>query len=64
LQKENDPIAKLKSLILETKEVSEDDLKKIDKEIKARIKEAAEFAQESPELPPEDLWTDVLVEVE
>ena len=62
-QKDNDPIAKLKKMILDGGEVSEDELKKIDKDIKARIKEAAEFAETSPELPPEDLWTDVLVEV-
>jgi len=62
-QKNNDPIIKLKKMILDGGNVSEDDLKKIDKDIKARIKEAAEFAEESPELPPEDLWTDVLVEV-
>ena len=40
------------------------DLKAIDKEIKARIKEAAEFAETSPELPSEELWTDVLVPTE
>ncbi len=62
-QKDNDPIVKLKAMILEGGKVSEDELKQIDKEIKARIKDAAEFAEESPELPPEDLWTDVLVEV-
>lgn len=62
-QKDEDPINKLKTLMLNDFDLSEDDLKKIDKEIKARVKEAAEFAQESPELPPEELWTDVLVEV-
>jgi len=62
-QKGNDPITKLKQIILDGGEVTEEELKKIDKDIKARVKEAAEFAEESPELPPEDLWTDVLVEV-
>ncbi len=64
LQKGNDPIIKLKAMMMEEHNVKEEDLKAIDKEIKARIKVAAEFAQESPELPPEDLWTDVLIEVE
>lgn len=63
-QKENDPIVKLKAIMMEEHNVSEEDLKQIDKDIKARVKEAAEFAEESPQLPPEELWTDVLVEVE
>jgi pyruvate dehydrogenase E1 component subunit alpha len=42
--------------------VSEADLKAIDDRIKARVQEAAEFAQESPEPDPSELWTDVLVE--
>ncbi|MCI5059756.1 MAG: pyruvate dehydrogenase (acetyl-transferring) E1 component subunit alpha [Alphaproteobacteria bacterium] len=59
-----DPIVKLKEHMMSNHDVGEDDLKAIDKEVKARVKEAADFAQESPELPPEELWTDVLVEVE
>jgi pyruvate dehydrogenase E1 component alpha subunit len=62
-QKDQDPINKLKTLMMNDFDVAEEDLKKIDKEIKARIKEAEEFAKESPELPPEELWTDILVEV-
>ena len=63
-KKDRDPIINLKAMMMEKFEVDEDELKKIDKDIKARVKEAAEFAQESPELPPEELWTDILVEVE
>lgn len=63
-KKGQDPIVNLKAQMMDAHDVNEDDLKKIDKEIKARIKEAADFAQESPELAPEELWTDVLVEVE
>ena len=62
-RKEQDPIAKVKNMMDEY-EITESDIKAIDKEIKAIVKDAAEFAQESPELPPEELWTDVLVEVE
>lgn len=62
-QKDNDPIVKIKAMMMEQHNVAEEDLKKIDKDIKARVKEAAEFAENSPELPPEDLWTDVLIEV-
>ncbi len=62
-QKDNDPIVKIKAMMMEQHDVSEEDLKKIDKDIKVRVKESAEFAQESPELAPEELWTDVLIEV-
>jgi pyruvate dehydrogenase E1 component alpha subunit len=42
--------------------VDEEALKQIDTDIKARINEAAEFAQASPEPAESELWTDVLVE--
>ena len=42
--------------------VDEDALKQVDAAIKARIAEAAEFAQASPEPAESELWTDVLLE--
>ena len=57
-----DPIDRLKVVMFD-EGVTEDDLKYIDKEIKAIIKETEEFAQTSPEPAAEELWTDVLVEV-
>ncbi len=42
--------------------VAEEALKQIDTDIKARIAEAAEFAQSSPEPDPSELWTDILIE--
>ena len=42
--------------------VAEDELKKIDKEIKDIVVEAAKFAEEAPEPEPSELHTDVLVE--
>ncbi|MGC8469060.1 MAG: pyruvate dehydrogenase (acetyl-transferring) E1 component subunit alpha [Acetobacteraceae bacterium] len=42
--------------------VSEEELKKAEEEIRARIQDAAEFAQSSPEPDPAELYTDVLVE--
>ena len=39
-----------------------DGLKAMDKEIKAIVAEAAEFAQTSPEPEPFELYTDVLLE--
>ncbi len=62
--KENrDPIANIRVKMLEEAGVNEDELKAIEKEIKEIVNEAADFATESPELPPEELWTDVLKEV-
>ena len=42
--------------------LDEEVLKKIDTEVKARVAEAAEFAQASPEPDEKELWTDILVE--
>ena len=39
---------------------TEDDLKAIDKDIRAVVNIAAEFATESPEPDPAELYTDVL----
>jgi pyruvate dehydrogenase E1 component alpha subunit len=42
--------------------VSEDEIKRIDGDIKKIVVEAADFAEQSPEPAPEELYTDVLVE--
>ncbi|MCF3946120.1 MULTISPECIES: pyruvate dehydrogenase (acetyl-transferring) E1 component subunit alpha [Acidiphilium] len=47
---------------LEAQGVPEDRLKAIDDDVKRRIQEAADFAQESPEPDEAELWTDILVE--
>ena len=39
-------------------------VKDLDKEIKELVKAAADFSLDSPEPDPEELWTDVLREVE
>ena len=64
VREHRDPIESLKARMLDAEKASEDELKEIDKEIKAQVKDAADFALESPEPPPEDLWTDVLIEEE
>ncbi|WP_170002512.1 pyruvate dehydrogenase (acetyl-transferring) E1 component subunit alpha [Pseudopontixanthobacter vadosimaris] len=56
----NDPIEKAKKELVERGR-SEDDLKAIDKEIRARVAEAADFAENSPEPDAGELYTDVLV---
>ena len=40
----------------------EDELKTIDKDIRKIVSEAADFAENSPEPDPAELYTDVLVE--
>jgi pyruvate dehydrogenase E1 component alpha subunit len=62
VREERDPIEHLKERILAEKLASEDDLKEIDKAVRAQVKEAAEFAQDSPEPDPSELYTDILKE--
>ncbi|GJL97044.1 MAG: pyruvate dehydrogenase E1 component subunit alpha [Hyphobacterium sp.] len=62
IRSHHDPIEGAKEKILKAKYATEDDLKKIDKEVKAIVAASAEFAKESPEPHPDELWTDVLVE--
>ncbi|MGB3313707.1 MAG: pyruvate dehydrogenase (acetyl-transferring) E1 component subunit alpha [Albidovulum sp.] len=59
MRDERDPIEHVRELILQGKHASEDDLKSIDKEIKAIVNEAAEFSKTSPEPALEELWTDI-----
>jgi pyruvate dehydrogenase E1 component alpha subunit len=42
--------------------VEEDEIKRIDDDVKAIVQDAADFAQSSPEPDPSELWTDILVE--
>ncbi|OIP87680.1 MAG: pyruvate dehydrogenase (acetyl-transferring) E1 component subunit alpha [Rhodobacterales bacterium CG2_30_65_12] len=54
-----DAIEHVRELLLQGKHAGEDDLKAIDKEIKAVVSAAADFARESPEPALEELWTDI-----
>ena len=60
MRDKSDPIEGAKRE-LEKLGVGEDRLKEIEKEIKAVVAEAADFAEQSPEPPLDDLHTDVLV---
>jgi len=62
MRQQMDPIENLRRLMLEQGHANEDKLKGVDREVKAIVSEAAEFAQNSPEPDPSELWTDVLVE--
>jgi pyruvate dehydrogenase E1 component alpha subunit len=59
---EHDPIDHVRGRLLEQRIADEAALKQIDKEIRDIVAEAAEFAQQSPEPDPAELYTDVLVE--
>lgn len=64
MRTEHDPIDQVRNRMLHDGQVTEDQLKEIDKRVKDRVAEAAKFAQESPEPDPAELWTDVLRPVE
>ena len=58
-RQERDPIERLRAALLDEKVVEEAELKAIDREVKDVVSEAAEFAQNSPEPDPAELYTDV-----
>ena len=60
VREKSDPIEQLKRDLVAAG-VSEDEIKKIDNEIKAQVVEAADFAEQMPEPEPRELYTDVLV---
>ncbi|HEX4302498.1 MAG TPA: pyruvate dehydrogenase (acetyl-transferring) E1 component subunit alpha [Rhizomicrobium sp.] len=60
VREKRDPIEHLGQKLLAQKLASEDDLKAVDKEIRGIVNTAAEFATESPEPDPAELYTDVL----
>ena len=55
----HDPIDMARARILEKKLAKEDDLKKIDGEVRDLISQAAEFATHDPEPDTSELYTDV-----
>jgi pyruvate dehydrogenase E1 component alpha subunit len=61
VKKTRDPIEHLKEK-LAAANVTEDELKAIDAEVKAIVAQAAEFARTSPEPDPSELYTDVYLE--
>ena len=63
VRKESDPIDNLRDKLISGKVADESALKEIDKDIKAVVTAAAEFAQQSQEPDPSELYTDILVDV-
>lgn len=62
MRSERDPIEQVKARILDKKYASEDDLKVIEKEIRAVVTKAADFALEAPLPDASELWTDITLE--
>ncbi|MEM6887146.1 MAG: pyruvate dehydrogenase (acetyl-transferring) E1 component subunit alpha [Pseudomonadota bacterium] len=63
MRDERDPIEHVRTMLIEGKHATEDDLKSIDKEIKGIVNDSAEFAKTSPEPALRELWTDIYAEV-
>ena len=59
MRAQRDPIESIRTLLISKKHSTEEEIKIIDKEIKEIVNSCAEYAKESPELPAEDLWTDI-----
>jgi pyruvate dehydrogenase E1 component alpha subunit len=62
MRAEHDCIDQAKKRLLDGNLSDENALKAIDKEVKDIVAAAAQFAQDSPEPDPSELWTDVLKE--
>ncbi|MCW5696594.1 MAG: pyruvate dehydrogenase (acetyl-transferring) E1 component subunit alpha [Bauldia sp.] len=60
MRAEHDPIEQVKQRMLAAGAITEDALKDIDREVRAIVTEAADFASTTPEPDPSELWTDVL----
>lgn len=60
MRDERDPIEQVRDRLLANGWASEDDLKKIDSEVRRIVAEAADFATTDAEPDPSELWTDVL----
>ncbi len=63
MRTEKDPIESLKETLISLGHADEDALKAMDKEVREQVNAAADFAQESPEPDPSELYTDILIEV-
>ena len=63
MRDERDPIDNVRARLVALGAADEAKLKDIDKEVRSAVAESAEFAQNSPEPDPSELYTDVLVGV-
>jgi pyruvate dehydrogenase E1 component alpha subunit len=63
MRTERDPIERLKKIMADRRVLDEAGLKAIDADVRKVVADAAEFATNSPEPDPAELWTDVLVDM-
>ncbi|WP_075215876.1 pyruvate dehydrogenase (acetyl-transferring) E1 component subunit alpha [Mongoliimonas terrestris] len=61
MRTEHDPIEQVRARVLERGWASEDELKDIDKDVRAVVAEAADFATHDSEPDVAELWTDILL---
>ncbi|MFG1423495.1 pyruvate dehydrogenase (acetyl-transferring) E1 component subunit alpha [Roseixanthobacter liquoris] len=59
MKTENDPIDRVMARLLNEWHVTQDELKEIDKRMRARVMSAVDFAMQSAEPDPSELYTDV-----
>ena len=59
MRAQRDPIESIRSLLVSEKLSTDEEIKIIDKEIKEIVNSCAEYAKESPQMPAEELWTDI-----
>ncbi len=62
MREQHDPIDHLRKTLLDDGISSDEELTKLDNDIRKRVTESADFAQKSPEPDVSELWTDILVE--
>ena len=60
VREERDPIERVRARLLERGWMTEDDLKRIDAQVREIVTGAAEFAQTDPEPDASELWTDIV----
>jgi pyruvate dehydrogenase E1 component alpha subunit len=59
---QRDPIVLLRMQMQKNGELTDAQLQKLDEAVKAAVQDSIDFAEKSPEPPPEALWEDVLVD--
>lgn len=62
VRQKRDPISLFKERIIAAKLVTEDELKKIDAEVRKVVEEAAERAKTDPELPIDELYNNIYIQ--
>jgi pyruvate dehydrogenase E1 component alpha subunit len=62
MREQHDPIDQLRKKLLEGAVVTEEQLKEIDRDVKAVVSQAADYAQSSPEPEAAELFTDIQIE--